>query len=262
MIKAVDLSKNNTVTDYSALKNNIDAAIIKIIRKDGNLEEDYWKHLNGCRQANIPVIGVYNYSYATSADKAAYDAGLVVSYMKASNLWCAVWLDLEDKVVKGLGHKLIDIINEYKKVICLNGYPFGIYCGQSYYNQYLKPYANEISNVPIWIARYYANDKVFTSNTPVDESKLPMIPNVVMWQYTSHGVINGINGNVDINNVYYDAISQVQSTPEVPVEQKEDYKELYEKVNKEYEELKNRYEKIKQRYNETVKEFNTLLLMQ
>ena len=211
MLKGVDLSKNNWVNDYNQVKDAIDCAILKIIKKDGNLEDAFLQHLEGCRAANLPVVGVYNYSYATTKEKAAYDAALVVGYLKAVNLSCSVWLDLEDKVTCGLGHTLIDIIKEYKKVIALNNYPFGIYCSLAYYNQYIKPYFNEISDIPIWIARYYAGDKIFTPGMDPDQNKLPSIVNTCIWQYTSKGTVPGIKGAVDLDLFYYDAISAASS---------------------------------------------------
>lgn len=211
MLKGVDLSKNNWVNDYNQVKDAIDCAILKIIKRDGNLEDSFLQHLEGCRSANLPVVGVYNYSYATTKEKAAYDAALVVGYLKAVNLNCAVWLDLEDKVTCGLGHTLIDIITEYKKVISLNNYPLGIYCSQAYYNQYIKPYFNEISDIPVWIARYYAGDKIFTSAMDPDQNKLPNIVNTCIWQYTSKGTVPGIKGAVDLDLFYYDAVFKVES---------------------------------------------------
>ena len=219
MLKGVDLSKNNWVNDYNQVKDAIDCAILKIIQKDGNLEDSFLTHLEGCRSVNLPVVGVYNYSYATTKEKAAYDAALVVGYLKAVNLSCSVWLDLEDKVTCGLGHTLIDIIKEYKKVISLNNYPFGIYCSSAYYNQYIKPYFNEVSDIPIWIARYYAGDKIFTPGMDPDQNKLPNIVNTCIWQYTSKGTVPGIKGAVDMDLFYYDAVSALASV--VPAEDPE-----------------------------------------
>lgn len=212
MLKGVDLSKNNWVNDYNQVKDAVDCAILKIIQKDGNLEDAFLQHLEGCRSANLPVVGVYNYSYATTKEKAAYDAALVVGYLKAVNLSCAVWLDLEDKVTCGLAHTLIDIIREYSKVMALNNLPFGVYCSQSYYDQYLKSWANEIIDVPIWIARYYAGDKIFTPAMDPDSNKLPNIVNTCIWQYTSKGTVPGIKGAVDLDYFYYDPITALVVT--------------------------------------------------
>ena len=213
----IDLSKNNVVNSYDAIKaDGIDCAILKIIKQDGNLEDKFLQHLEGCRSANLPVVGVYNYSYATTIEKAIYDATLIVNYMKSIKLWCAVWLDIEDKSLAGLGHKLIEIIKAYANVINSNGFPFGLYTGQSFYNSYIGMWASEINNVPIWIARYYAGNQIFSPTSKIDQNKLPNIPNVVIWQYSSKGSVKGINGNVDLDYFYYDPIAVLNSNIQDP----------------------------------------------
>lgn len=219
-MKALDLSKNNEVISYEKVASKTDGLILKIIRKDGNLDDKFLQHLEGSKKANIPIIGVYNYSYATTKDKAIYDATLVINYMKALDLRCAVWLDIEDSTLRYLGHRLIEIINAYKNIVFNAGFPFGLYTGQSFYNSYISPWASEIKDVPIWIARYYADDTLFQFNQDPDRSKIPSISNVVMWQYTSHGVIDGIKGYVDMNEVYYNPISS--NAPADPEPVKED----------------------------------------
>lgn len=208
----IDLSKNNAVYSYDAIKaDGIDCAILKIIKKDGNLEDKFIQHLEGCEMADLPVVGVYNYSYATTVEKAIYDATLVVNYMKSIKLWCAVWLDVEDISLTGLGHKLIEIIKAYANVITSNGFPFGLYTGQSFYNSYIGMKSSEINNIPIWIARYYGSNQIFSPTSKIDQNKLPNIPNIVIWQYSSKGSVKGINGNVDLDYFYYDPIAVLNS---------------------------------------------------
>lgn len=218
-MKALDLSKNNEVISYEKVASKTDGLILKIIRKDGNLDDKFLQHLEGSKNTNIPIIGVYNYSYATTTDKAIYDATLVINYMKALDLRCAVWLDIEDSTLRNLGHRLIEIINAYKNIVINSGFPFGLYTGQSFYNSYISPWTSEIKDIPIWIARYYAGDTPFQFNQDPDKSKIPSIPNVVMWQYTSHGIIDGIKGYVDMNEVYYNAIPSNTSADQEPTKE-------------------------------------------
>ena len=44
-----------------------------------------------------------------------------------------MWLDLEDNAVKGLGSKIIKIINTYKTIAESANMNFGIYTGAAYY---------------------------------------------------------------------------------------------------------------------------------
>lgn len=199
--RGIDISGYNPVSNYGLVKNAVDFVILKVIRKDLNPDALFTTHLNGCRNNNIPVIGVYNYSYATSVDKARTDANKVVQILNMNGLNTTVWLDVEDNCQKGLGKKLIDIILGYKQVIESAGYKFGVYTGMSFYNSYIKPYFSYISDVPMWIARYPSSSPMsVTANPPA--SKKPAITNMVAWQYSSKGQVPGINGNVDLNDYY------------------------------------------------------------
>lgn len=193
----IDVSKYQGVINWFKVKSSgINFAILKIIDKNNNLEESFERNYSGCINANIECKGVYNYSYATSTDAAILAAESVVRILNGRKL--IVWLDVEDHVQKNLGSKLIDIIDAYKKVIESNGLLFGLYTGMSFYNSYIKPYAD--GKYTCWIARYGKNDGSY------NETYKPDIKNMICWQYTSrNSMISGINGNVDMN-VWFDDI--------------------------------------------------------
>lgn len=192
----VDVSTYNGVIDWNKVKAaGYDFAILKIIRKDSNADSSFERNWNGCIAAGIEIKGVYNYSYATSVDKAKADARAVVRALKGRKT--TVWLDVEDNCQKNLEYTLISIIKAYKAEIEKEGLGFGIYTGLAFYNSYIKKYANGFT-CPLWIARY-------GKNTGVKDTKYqPQLDNLVGWQYTSKGVVNGIKGYVDLN-VFYDA---------------------------------------------------------
>lgn len=94
---------------------------------------------------------------------------------------------------------------------------FGIYTGAAYYNPYLKPYAKEIADIPIWWARYpYTKERTITADVP-DSKYLPQNIELSGWQYSSKGRINGISGYTDLN-VWYDRIAFENVSKEVPPE--------------------------------------------
>ena len=113
-----------------------------------------------------------------------------------------VWLDVEDACQKGLGYRLLDIILAYKKVITDSGRQFGVYTGLSFYNTYLRVYASQMTGIPFWIARYPSKSET-TIKAPVNVLKKPAIANMLYgWQYSSTCKIDGIKGNVDVNEWY------------------------------------------------------------
>lgn len=198
----IDVSSYQGKIDWNQVKTNrIEFAILKIIRKDLSEDKQFRNNWNGCQAVQIPIQGVYNYSYATSVEKAITDAQKVVSILGGNKTM--VWLDVEDKCLEGLKSKLIDIINAYGNVIVNAGLKFGVYTGQYFYNTYIKPYGGV--NYPLWIARYGKN------NGNKDEKYRPQINNMMGWQYTSKGSVKGISGSVDMNVWFTGATDAVQS---------------------------------------------------
>lgn len=197
-IKGVDVSTYNGVIDWAKVKAaGYSFAILKIINKSLAKDSKFEANWKGCDSAGVTIQGVYNYSYATTTAKAVQDANAVVGALNGRK--AMVWLDVEDNVQKGLGARLIDIINTYQMVIESAGLQFGVYTGLSFYNSYIKPYKVQI-NCPFWIARYGKNN-----GSKVDSNKPGISHTLYGWQYTSKGTVNGISGAVDLNVFYQNA---------------------------------------------------------
>ena len=200
--KGIDVSGYNVVTDYHAVAaDNVEFAIIKVIRKDLNSDKLFETHWAGFSSVGVPIIGVYNYSYATTVTKARSDAMRVVEVLAGRKV--KVWMDVEDTVLRGLAGKLVDIINAYAQVIVEAGLEFGVYTYLSFYNSYLKPYAEKLPYA-FWIARYPSSQQIDNDVNP-DLTKCPDIgKHIDGWQYSSAGIVNGINGRVDLD-VWYES---------------------------------------------------------
>jgi GH25 family lysozyme M1 (1,4-beta-N-acetylmuramidase) len=200
-MKGIDIAKWNPVTDYAKVAQQIDFAVLKIINKQNSEDGLFATHLKGCRDNNIPLFGVYNYSYAETTSKAVSDAQAVINSLKRHNLNTVVWIDVEEEsIANKLGKKLIDVIYAYKDTIEAAGYKFGIYTGLSFYNTHIKPYIG-LSSIPMWIARYPSSSPMTIKAEP-NATKKPDVTNLVAWQYSSKGQINGIKGNVDLDISY------------------------------------------------------------
>lgn len=216
IIKGVDISGYNKVTDYQAVKNDgVQFAILKIIRKDLNLDKLFETHLKGFNKVGIPVIAVYNYSYSTSVAKARSDASIVIKYLKQFNMpkSTVVYMDVEDNCQKNLGQLLIDMINVYQSVIEGAGYQFALYTGQSFYISYIKPYKSSLKCKREWIARYYNSYSEMKFSINPNENYKPNIGTEIEgWQYTSSGIVNGITGRVDLNVLYNTSIISSTTT--------------------------------------------------
>lgn len=193
----IDVSSYNGAINWKKVKDaGYKFACIKIIRKDLNKDTAFERNWNGCKEAGLDIYGVYNYSYATNIWKAKEDAEAVLKALGSRKT--IVWLDVEDKCQKGLKKGLIDVILLYKEIIEKSGNRFGVYTGQSFYNSYISPYSEYLKGVKFWIARYGVN------NGQKNAKYQPKLANMVVWQYTSKGQVDGIVGNVDLNVSYDD----------------------------------------------------------
>ena len=214
-VKAVDVSSYQGNINWENVKaSGIKHAILKVIRKDLTPDKQFENNWNGCAKAKVDVIGVYNYSYATTKEKAKIDAQKVLSVLNGRKT--KIWLDVEDKCQQGLGSLLIEIINEYQDVIEKSGYEFGVYTGMSFYKSFIKPYKNMLKCKTFWIARYYNGynkmDLSVNPNEQFNPCKNIGLSEIYAWQYTSSGQVCGINGNVDVSMVY----SIKESSPSTP----------------------------------------------
>ena len=223
--KVIDVSSYQGVINWVKVKaSGVQGAILKVIRKDLNPDKQFEANWKGCEKAEVPIVGVYNYSYATTLDKARVDAKMVLSILAGRKV--KVWLDVEDACQKGLGITLINIIRVYQSIIEDAGLEFGVYTGLSFYNSYIKPWAGYLT-CRFWIARYPSNTQMSLDKLP-SVSKQPIIKHTLEgWQYSSKGKVPGISGNVDMNLWY----GEIMSTPEVRQENPYDAPERLLKLN-------------------------------
>lgn len=209
--KGIDVAAWQKGLDYMALRQaGVKFAVIKIIRKDLNPDEMFENHYKGFKSAGIPIRCVYNYSYATTVEKARVDAHKVVEVLNGRKI--AVALDVEDKCQKGLGEKLIHIINAYQSVIQSAGLKFCVYTGLSFYESYIKPYIGILNNTQFWIARYPSTNAMALSDSP-NAAKKPNVNGLIAWQYSSKGRIQSAYGSdLDFNILYSPIMIQMRKT--------------------------------------------------
>ena len=195
-MEGIDVSKHQGVIDWNLVKNNINFAILRIgygmynSQKDKQFERNY----SECKRLGIPV-GVYHYSYAKNVDQAKKEANLVLSWLKDKELQLPVYLDIEDNSQIGLGKEtLTNMCIAFCDTIENAGFWAGIYANKYWFNSLLNKDLLE-SKYTIWVAQYY-NQCTYSGKYDI-------------WQYTSSGNINGINGNVDMNHMYRDLISEI-----------------------------------------------------
>lgn len=200
--KGIDVSCYNPITDYKAVADDgVQFAILKVIRKDGNADKLFEQHWKGFESVNVPIQGVYNYTYAKTSTKAREDAHRVVEILNGRKTM--VWLDVEDSSLANLKHNLVDLIRAYAEVIKRAGLQFGVYTYLGFYNSYLRQYSKELP-YPFWVARYPSASKTTIKDDPDIMRKPEIDKEIYGWQYSSTGSVKGITGRVDLNEWYVD----------------------------------------------------------
>lgn len=197
-LKLIDVSKHQGNIDWKKVKGNTDGAIIRCGYGSNISSQDdiqFSKNVNGCIENNIP-FGAYLYSYAKTTEEAKSEAEHVLRLLNPykDKISYPVYLDLEEE---GTESGAVERAIVFGDIIEKNGYQCGIYANQYWWKTILKDKLNRFTK---WVARY-------SSNKPEGISE-----GYDMWQYSSTGMIQGINGNVDMNICYRDFPSEIKTT--------------------------------------------------
>lgn len=234
MRKIIDVSSYNGKINWKKAKQyGCEGAILKIIRKDLTWDKQFNTNYAACN-ANGIDWGVYNYSYATTVEKAKSDMKLVCDILDKIDKKCfkyGIWFDIEDKVQASLSKaKIAEIINAAQQVVEERGYLFGVYTGMSYYNEHIDRKQVKCQNW--WIARYYRGDARMQIATDPNEKYKPTMANIA-WQYTSKGrfpkiISSGNSGNFDLNVLYKEPVAKkVEENIKKPIKKKITYYPRY-----------------------------------
>jgi len=194
-LTGIDVSRHQGIIDWEKVKKSgIDFAIIRCGYGSDLIEQDddmYLRNISECERLGIPY-GIYIYSYALNIEQAKSEAAHVLRLIKGHNPQLGIWFDMEDadgyKERNGMpsNKTLVDICITFCEIIRKNGYNVGIYANLDWLYNKLNDSRLDIYNK--WVAQW--ND-VCTYNK-----------DYVMWQYTDKGVVEGINGYVDMNKYY------------------------------------------------------------
>ncbi len=194
----IDVSKWNKEIDWDKVKRaGVEFAIIRVGYRGsstGALVEDpyFEKNIRGAIASDIPV-GVYFFTQAVNEVEAVEEASMVMQLCQNYNLDYPVFIDTESAGGKGRADNL-DV--ETRTLVCdafcttlkNAGYDAGVYASRNWLNTNLN--SDKLEKHMIWLAEY--------REAPLYQGYYQM------WQYSSNGSIDGIEGRVDINLSYID----------------------------------------------------------
>lgn len=193
-LKGIDVSRFQGNIDWNKVKNDgIDFAVLKF----GNIADNdplyvdtkFERNYNECARLGIPV-GIYVYNYCNRVENLQRETKKLVDLIKGKSFPVGVYLDMEDGTIKPESKdNLTQQVNDFYSIVINAGFKAGLYTSLSWTKTEYN--INEFNpNLLIWIAQYY---KECTYQGKYD-----------MWQYTSSGSVNGINGRIDMNIAYFD----------------------------------------------------------
>lgn len=192
----IDVSKWQKEIDWQKVADSgVDFAIIRCGYRgssSGYLIEDkcFKKNLEGAKAAGIKV-GVYFFSQAVSEVEAVEEASMVVTLLDGAKLDYPIFIDTESAGGNGRADGLnaadrTAVLKAFCETIDNSGYHSGIYASRCWYYERLND--GELTDITHWVAEYRKN--------PLYKGEF------ALWQYTSSGVIDGINTRVDLDLVW------------------------------------------------------------
>lgn len=215
--RIIDVSAWQGVINWQKVKPHIDGAIIRCgygIDKESQDDKYFKRNADECTRLGIP-FGVYLYSYAKTTERVQSEAAHVLRLIKGYTLAYPVYLDLEEA---GTESGAINRARVFAKIIEAAGYRCGIYANLYWWNNHLTG----LDEYTKWVAQYNATNHY--KGTGMD-----------MWQYSSTGRVDGITGDVDMNECYRDFPAELlkgeKPAPSQPVQPtKKSVAELTEEV--------------------------------
>lgn len=235
-MKLIDVSEHQGRIDWEKVKPQIDGAILRCgYGMDIEKQDDtYFKrNADECTRLGIP-FGVYLYSYADSNEKAKSEAAHVLRLIKQYKLSFPVYYDLEEA---GTEKGAIERANIFGDIIEKAGYWCGVYANLNWWNNYL----NGLERFTKWVAQY--NKTCDYKGAHLD-----------IWQYSSKGKVDGISGNVDMNECYRNFPVEMLGAPK-----KTAHELALEVLDGKWGDGVEREKRLGDRYNEVQKEVNAIL---
>ncbi|MCM1090784.1 MAG: glycoside hydrolase family 25 protein [Butyrivibrio sp.] len=192
----IDVSKWNGEIDWDRAKNaGVEFAIVRAGYRGsvtGSLVQDIYfdANMKGTAAAGVPV-GIYFFTQAVNEVEAVEEASAVLTWVREYNITYPIFIDTEGAGGNGRADALdadtrTQVCEAFCRTIENAGYQAGVYASRNWYNHNL--HTEKLENYYIWLAEYRS---------------IPLYQGYYrMWQYSSKGRIDGIEGNVDMNVMY------------------------------------------------------------
>lgn len=192
----IDVSKWQGEIDWDKVKKaGVQFAIIRAGYRGsstGSLVVDpyFEANIRGAINAGIDV-GVYFFTQAVNEIEAVEEASMVLKLVRDYQLTYPIYIDTEGAGGNGRADTLdVDtrtlVCEAFCRTVKNAGYTAGVYASRNWLNNNL--HTEKLDDYVIWLAEY--------RSVPLYQGYYEM------WQYTSKGKVDGIEGRVDLNISY------------------------------------------------------------
>lgn len=192
-MKGIDVSKHNGNIDWGKVA-NVDFAIIRagygklVSQKDVKFEANYVGAVK-----NKLHVGAYWYSYAKSAAEAKQEARACLEVIKNKKFDMPIYFDIEEKSQVAIGN-CSALVKAFCSELEANNYYAGVYSYNAFFKDNLD--ADIRKRYATWVARIPSNDNGINIIRPNFDCG--------MHQFSFKGKINGISGDVDLDECFVD----------------------------------------------------------
>lgn len=191
----IDVSTFQGNIDWPSVQNDgIDFAMLRA-SYGTSTDNQFVNNIKNISQTSLGV-GAYHFFYATTNDEALEEARYFLDVISPYKFSYPVALDLEYEPLLKLGSEtLTNIIITFCDTLEKAGYYMILYANLNWLVNYLN--MDILDRYDVWLAQW-GPEPTYSGNFG-------------MWQYTSSGSVNGINGNVDRDIAYRDYPTIIRS---------------------------------------------------
>lgn len=194
MKHGIDVSHWQGAIDWEQVKSSgIDFVIVKAGGSDAGFYTDskFEENYNGAKAAGL-MVGAYYFvgKYCTTGNDGYCDAVRFLKIVEGKSFDLPLFIDIEltsSTKRTGATDAIIEFCNEIEKA----GYQSGVYASKSFFTDRFEDC--RLSNINHWIAQY---------NTECTYNG-----NYMMWQKSSTGSVPGVHGNVDLDELYDNSLT-------------------------------------------------------
>jgi lysozyme len=198
-IKGIDVSHWQGNIDWKKVADDgVKFAFIKATEGTSFIDNKFLANVNCANAAGIKT-GAYHFARFGCVEEAKEEARHFLDIVSNITLTYPLALDLEVDQKKVGKTKLTDAALAFLEEVEKAGYTVVLYSGKSFLENNLEE--SRLKKYPLWIARYNCE----------------LGRDADIWQYTSEGKVNGIQGNVDMNWAYRDFTVEQKQVKAQPV---------------------------------------------